>query len=192
MNLFLQRFTIVILVPLCSACISFYHEPKPDVSVLDKELIQANEGNVTSQRQLADAFGRTKGPAGGLGADAAASQRYLVAAAEHGSSAAQVDLGNWYLWRAPGAGRDIDAAFYWFERAARQNNSSAYFELQSLREAPGKPYFDIVEACKWALLQSPKTHYCSQKKLNDDQIGLARKSADEWLDRYRPKNTTQR
>jgi TPR repeat protein len=178
---------------LCSACVSTYHEPKPDISAINTDLIRAANGDASSQHQLALAFGGQGWNRRGVGVDAAASQRYLIAAAEQNNVTAQVELGRRYFNGAigtvnPGAKtapalveKDYDAALYWLNRAARQFSPEAYGELRAVYDRPGTPLFNVVEACKWAILQYPATKYCEQKKLTDEQMAKARRSAGDWL-----------
>lgn len=175
---------------LCAGCISTYHEPKQDIGAINTDLVGATNGDVKSQHQLALAFGGQVWNGRGVGIDAAASQRYLIAAAEQNNPAAQVELGRRYFNGAIGnlgskapkpVEKDYDAALYWLHRAARQYSPEAYGELRTVYDRAGTPLFDVVEACKWAILQYPATKYCEQKKLTDEQMAKARRSAGDWL-----------
>lgn len=190
----MPRFLIsaALVATLCAGCISIYHEPKPDISALDNNLPRATNGDVQSQLQLSLALGGQQWKGRGVGIDPSASQRYLIAAAEKNNASAQVELGRRYFRGTisamnlsgkpqPTVEQDFDAALYWLYRAARQRNAEAYQELRTVYERPGTPIFDLVEACKWAILQYPATTYCEQKKLSPEQVLQARRSAGEWL-----------
>lgn len=184
--------SISAIAMLCSGCISFYHEPKADISAIDNNLPAASKGDAQSQLQLAMAFGGQQWKGRGVGIDSSASQRYLISAAEKNNVPAQIELGRRYfngiIGGANGRGnpqltveQDYDAAMYWLYRAARQRNANAYQELRVVYERQGTPLFDLVEACKWAILQYPATNYCEQKKLTPEQVLQARRSAGDWL-----------
>lgn len=179
-------FLLVVFPLLQTGCVYFDKKSTPSIHNLNDVLPKALAGDSQAQVALADAF-NSNYSSGGLGKDPMASLRYLLEIAEMGNPRAQYTLADLYRNGGPQGGTDSlriqpdrSKARYWFERAAEQGYRLAYSGLQQFYGDVNQPEADLVEACKWALLQSPQTAYCTSRGLNPEQVGEARARVIAW------------
>jgi TPR repeat protein len=59
--------------------------------------------------------------------------RWFREASEHHNPLAQLELGKCYL-HGSGVGKDLVAAYMWFQLAEAQHNEDAHIEMESLRK----------------------------------------------------------
>lgn len=186
-HLLIRSLLVAPLIAALSGCVFFDKKSTPSIHNLNVVLPKALAGDASAKGQLGSAFNNSYGY-GGIETDAMASLRYLQEAAEADNGYAQLALGNIYragtanatTGDAPRIQPDLDKALYWLQRAASQRQSGAYYGLMQLYGAPGFAGADPVEACKWALITSPQSTYCTSKNMSAEQIDDARRRVADW------------
>jgi TPR repeat protein len=171
---------VVILACQLAGCVSVHKPPKPSVAALDQYLPGVVRGDVPSQ----NSYGRALMSGGqGVGRDPLLAQRYLVAAAEHGSASAQSYLAREYFGEIPAPlAKDAALGSYWATRAAIQGDSDAMRALSNYHGKADSSAFDPVESCKW-LKVGYAAHAggaCDPKKLGAEAFAEAQRRAVEW------------
>ena len=129
----------------------------PDFDVL---LHAADQGDIDSQKQLADRYSRGDG----VPEDLTKAARWYHLAAEQGDPEAQSSLGIMYM-NGRGVKKNSDLAIKWYRLAAEQNHARAQYNLGLLYEkGEGVPKSDS-EALRWHRLAAEQRYSAAQYNL---------------------------
>jgi TPR repeat protein len=155
----------VCLTGLClSACFPVPTvAPAPDITALKWNLDQVARPNANSAQDFADLARSFSSGYGGVGKDPQASTRLLYAAADRGSTKAQVSLASNYKVLPPNttvadaptnvsSPDELMEAAYWLYQLAQKGDRVHMGRLSALYARPDFPAYDLVESCKWRLL----------------------------------------
>jgi uncharacterized protein len=117
--------------------------------------------------------------------------RWFQPVADKGNEQAQFYLG-WMYAEGNGVAKDQAKAIDWLTKAAVQKNTRAMGMLSTLLFSRKQNEQDLIDAYMWSHLAadydpiqfSTSTRYVIEKYCNEDQVKRAKKSMDQWKQKW--------